>query len=331
MGSSPCFENVGLKKGPWTPDEDQKLVAYVQQYGHGSWLALPSKAGLNRCGKSCRMRWTNYLRPDIKRGKFSPQEEQTIIQLHALLGNRWSAIAANLPKRTDNEIKNYWNSHLKKRLSEMGIDPITHKPKSNAFGSKEAANLRHMAQWETARLEAEARLVRHNSTMFGSSLSSPSPPHHVSLLHKAPRNPPPPPTVPPPLNVLKAWQAAWTTEPPMTAPNPRISLSPPNVDDGDMFVSAAALDQSPTTLNFSDQNLVAFPAVGFGDDVLCYLEGSTSNMNTLRNPNTTGDGIIGPAMDPLSGFPTFIVPENLTAHCSTGYLDSVIGNCGAGW
>ncbi|GFP98197.1 myb-related protein myb4 [Phtheirospermum japonicum] len=90
MGRSPCCDKIGLKKGPWTPEEDQKLLAYIEEHGHGSWRALPTKAGLQRCGKSCRLRWTNYLRPDIKRGKFSLQEEQTIIQLHALLGNRWS-------------------------------------------------------------------------------------------------------------------------------------------------------------------------------------------------------------------------------------------------
>ncbi|XP_076881882.1 transcription factor MYB106-like [Bidens hawaiensis] len=153
MGRSPSFEK-GLKKGPWTMEEDRKLVAYIEEHGHGSWRALPAKAGLQRCGKSCRLRWTNYLRPDIKRGKFSLQEEQTIIQLHALLGNRWSAIATHLPKRTDNQIKNYWNTHLKKRLTKMGIDPITHK-------SRTAVNttLSHMTQWENARLEAEARLV----------------------------------------------------------------------------------------------------------------------------------------------------------------------------
>ncbi|KAH6798090.1 myb domain protein 106 [Perilla frutescens var. hirtella] len=156
MGRSPCCDKVGLKKGPWTPEEDQKLLAYIQEHGHGSWR-------LQRCGKSCRLRWTNYLRPDIKRGKFSLQEEQTIIQLHALLGNRWSAIASHLPKRTDNEIKNYWNTHLKKRLVKMGIDPTTHKPKNHALGcthpTKDLANLSHMAQWESARLEAEARIV----------------------------------------------------------------------------------------------------------------------------------------------------------------------------
>nr|URY18792.1 MYB protein [Zanthoxylum bungeanum] len=167
MGRSPCCEKVGLKKGPWTPEEDQKLLAYIKKHGHGSWRALPANAGLRRCGKSCRLRWINYLRPDIKRGKFSLQEEQTIIQLHALLGNRWSAIATHLPKRTDNEIKNYWNTHLKKRLIKMGIDPVTHKPKTNVRGSeighsKDYANLSHMAQWESARLEAEARLVKES-------------------------------------------------------------------------------------------------------------------------------------------------------------------------
>ncbi|CAL0317188.1 unnamed protein product [Lupinus luteus] len=189
MGRTPCCDKVGLKKGPWTPEEDQKLLAYIEEHGHGCWRALPSKAGLQRCGKSCRLRWTNYLRPDIKRGKFSLQEEQTIIQLHALLGNRWSAIATHLSKRTDNEIKNYWNTHLKKRLTKMGIDPITHKHKNDTLlssdgQSKTVANLSHMAQWESARLEAEARLVRESkirshslqnqlaSSMFSSSSSA---------------------------------------------------------------------------------------------------------------------------------------------------------------
>ncbi|VVA96110.1 unnamed protein product [Arabis nemorensis] len=170
MVRSPCCDKAGLKKGPWTPEEDQKLLAYIEEHGHGSWRSLPEKAGLQRCGKSCRLRWTNYLRPDIKRGKFTVQEEQTIIQLHALLGNRWSAIATHLPKRTDNEIKNYWNTHLKKRLVKMGIDPVTHKHKNETLSSssgqsKNAATLSHMAQWESARLEAEARLARESKLL----------------------------------------------------------------------------------------------------------------------------------------------------------------------
>ncbi|GLT72186.1 hypothetical protein SLA2020_441400 [Shorea laevis] len=131
MGRPPCCDENGLKKGPWTPEEDQKLTDYISSHGHGSWKALPNLAGLNRCGKSCRLRWTNYLKPDIKRGKFSDDEERKIISLHSVLGNKWSRIATQLPGRTDNEIKNYWNTHLRKKLLQMGIDPTTHKPRTD--------------------------------------------------------------------------------------------------------------------------------------------------------------------------------------------------------
>nr|DAD41119.1 TPA_asm: hypothetical protein HUJ06_015442 [Nelumbo nucifera] len=132
MGRSPSVED-GVKKGPWTPDEDRKLVQCIQIHGDRRWKDLPKLAGLKRCGKSCRLRWNNYLRPDIKRGKFSQEEEQTILTLHSILGNKWSEIAKKLPGRTDNEIKNFWNTRLKKKLIKMGIDPITHQPRTNFF------------------------------------------------------------------------------------------------------------------------------------------------------------------------------------------------------
>ncbi|XP_058083285.1 transcription factor MYB111-like [Magnolia sinica] len=116
MGRAPCCEKVGLKRGRWTAEEDEILMKYIQANGEGSWRSLPKNAGLLRCGKSCRLRWINYLRADLKRGNISPEEEELIIKLHASLGNRWSLIAGHLPGRTDNEIKNYWNSHLSRRI-----------------------------------------------------------------------------------------------------------------------------------------------------------------------------------------------------------------------
>ncbi|XP_074567379.1 myb-related protein 306-like [Curcuma longa] len=118
MGRRPpcCDKDGGVKKGPWTPEEDILLVSYIQQHGSGNWRAVPTNTGLSRCSKSCRLRWTNYLRPGIKRGAFTDQEEKLIVHLQALLGNRWAAIASYLPERTDNDIKNYWNTHLKKKL-----------------------------------------------------------------------------------------------------------------------------------------------------------------------------------------------------------------------
>ncbi|PKI70067.1 hypothetical protein CRG98_009530 [Punica granatum] len=106
MGRRPCCQKGEMKKGAWTALEDKILTDYITAYGEG----------LKRCGKSCRLRWLNYLRPDIKRGNITPDEEDLIIRLHGLLGNRWSLIAGRLPGRTDNEIKNYWNCCLAKRI-----------------------------------------------------------------------------------------------------------------------------------------------------------------------------------------------------------------------
>ncbi|XP_038891273.1 transcription factor MYB8-like isoform X3 [Benincasa hispida] len=128
MGRSPCCEKAHTNKGAWTKDEDQRLIDYIRLHGEGCWRTLPKAAGLLRCGKSCRLRWINYLRPDLKRGNFTDDEDELIIKLHSLLGNKWSVIAGRLPGRTDNEIKNYWNTHIKRKLISRGIDPQTHRP-----------------------------------------------------------------------------------------------------------------------------------------------------------------------------------------------------------
>nr|CAB3455041.1 unnamed protein product [Digitaria exilis] len=152
MVRPPCCDKEGVKKGPWTPEEDLILVSYIQEHGPGNWRAVPTRTGLMRCSKSCRLRWTNYLRPGIKRGNFTDQEEKLIVHLQALLGNRWAAIASYLPERTDNDIKNYWNTHLKRKL-QSGADgaaskPPAHRPASSSKG-----------QWER-RLQTDINMAR---------------------------------------------------------------------------------------------------------------------------------------------------------------------------
>ncbi|PON51481.1 MYB transcription factor [Parasponia andersonii] len=108
-------DGVVLKKGPWTAAEDQILMEYVKKHGEGNWNSVQKYSGLNRCGKSCRLRWANHLRPNLKKGSFTPEEERLILELHAKYGNKWARMAAQLPGRTDNEIKNYWNTRVKRR------------------------------------------------------------------------------------------------------------------------------------------------------------------------------------------------------------------------
>ncbi|KAL6205040.1 PREDICTED: transcription factor MYB46 [Fragaria vesca subsp. vesca] len=138
--NSGMSSNNKLRKGLWSPEEDEKLMRYMLNNGQGCWSDVARNAGLERCGKSCRLRWINYLRPDLKRGAFSPQEEDLIIHFHSLLGNRWSQIAARLPGRTDNEIKNFWNSTIKKRLKILSSSSSTASPNASDSSSEQPNN-----------------------------------------------------------------------------------------------------------------------------------------------------------------------------------------------
>ncbi|OIV90241.1 hypothetical protein TanjilG_01437 [Lupinus angustifolius] len=117
--------SLGVRKGAWSKEEDDLLTACVQQYGEGKWHLVPKQAGLNRCRKSCRLRWLNYLKPNINRGEFTQDEVDLMLRLHKLLGNRWSLIAGRLPGRTPNDLKNYWNTYIRKKLSSHKEDVNT--------------------------------------------------------------------------------------------------------------------------------------------------------------------------------------------------------------
>ncbi|WZZ30626.1 hypothetical protein YC2023_014027 [Brassica napus] len=150
MGRKPCCDKIGLRRGPWSIEEDHRLMNFILNNGIHCWRIVPKLAGVQclhvhegllRCGKSYRLRWINYLRPDLKRGGFTDAEEDRIMELHSQLGNRWSKIASHFSGRTDNEIKNHWNTKIKKKMKHLGLDPATHEPMNNITNQTESKQI----------------------------------------------------------------------------------------------------------------------------------------------------------------------------------------------
>ncbi|KAL6216382.1 hypothetical protein ACLB2K_009605 [Fragaria x ananassa] len=175
MGRGPRCSKDGLNKGAWLEAEDKLLLDYIKNHGEGKWSNVAKETGLKRCGKSCRLRWMNYLRPDIKRGSISDDEEELIIRLHKLLGNRWSLIAGRLPGRTDNEIKNYWNSNLAKKMAQAAAQTSSQSKCNNAIVQRTPDRTQPQQQY------SRVNTVIPTKPPPATAAAAASPVHHRSL------------------------------------------------------------------------------------------------------------------------------------------------------
>ncbi|CAK7323996.1 unnamed protein product [Dovyalis caffra] len=254
-----------LKKGPWTAAEDAILLEYVNKHGEGNWNALQKRSVLARCGKSCRLRWTNHLRPNLKKGSFSAEEERTIVELHAQFGNKWARMAARLPGRTDNEIKNFWNTRAK-RLLRHGL-PLyppeiqPQNPPSSQHNNIDNDNNSNNKVNHDEKFHSLLTTPTSSFTFPTTQLSSPRFPSPTNTRTPTPTSNVTPVRTPTPISPLSSPTANFPTLPLFDFSLPRappILQTPPRFKNFSRSSSAATTDNDTNTTS-PNNNIVNTP------------------------------------------------------------------------
>ncbi|KAK3156836.1 hypothetical protein QOZ80_2AG0112610 [Eleusine coracana subsp. coracana] len=250
-----------MKKGKWSQEEDYLIRNHIEKHGIGrSWQALSNTLGLQRCGRSCRSRWLNYLRPGLKHGNFTPAEDKIICEMYSKRGSCWSVIASQLPGRTDLAIKNYWNSTLKKRFSAARKTSARRRPRPSptASTSSDAA---------TPARNLQMVVYSDESSSAGSSCAKPAL-LASSLVLAAGREPEPievvPVTVRAPVRAEQKPSAVGSL-PLTTTPPPAAACRD---QAGEMGMDIICVPMSPLPLGFMDPELARL--CGF-DDIHSFL------------------------------------------------------------